>query len=119
MSEQAEPPSQSRGDPSEVAVARDAVVQALRGLELGERDSMEGLHRALCDLVGALRRAGRSCDDVVADVRSIISTPVTAVGATKVPALAREALVELTLRWCADEYGQTEGTPNKSSARSL
>ena len=109
MSEHAESTSEPRSEASDVTVARAAVVQALVRLELGERDSMEALHRTLCDFVRLQRKAGRACDEVVADVRGIVTKPVTAAGATKVPAVAREALVELTLRWCAEEYARTEG----------
>lgn len=109
MAEHAEPTREPRAEASEVTVARAALVQALRGLELGERDSMEQLHRTLCDFVGVMRKAGRSCDDVVGDVRALVTKPVTEAGARKVPPIAREALVELSLRWCADEYARPEG----------
>jgi len=108
MSEHTESATEPRQEESETTVARAAVVQALRNLELGERDSMEALHRTLCELVRVLRQAGRSCDEVVADVRSIIARPITPEGERKVPVIAREALVELTLRWCAEEYSRTE-----------
>ena len=108
MSEQADSERTTRGEMPEATTARAGVVQALRDFELGERDSMERLHDALCRFVATLRGAGKSCDAVVADVRSLIATPATAEGASKLPAIAREALAELTLRWCEEEYARAE-----------
>ena len=92
---------------AELAAARAAVVQALRDLERGERDSMEGLRLALCRVVRALRSNGMASDEIMAEMRDLVTRPVTPQG-HRVPPIAREALVELTLRWCAEEYASSE-----------
>jgi|SRR6185503_3741987 len=98
-----------RAAPPEAAAARAGLVRALQDLESGERDSMEQLHRALCTLVGALRSAGRSAEEVQEEIRAIVSEPATPEGNFRVPAIARTALVELSLQWCAEEYGRADG----------
>jgi hypothetical protein len=98
-----------RAAPNEAAAARAGLVHALKDLESGERDSMERLHGALCELVGTLRRAGRSADEVQQEIRAIVSEPATPEGNFRVPAIARAALVELSLQWCAEEYGRADG----------
>ena len=85
---------------------RDALVTALHGLEMGARNSIEALHDALCAYVHARRRDGDSVQSVLAQVRELVTQPVTSEGGTKVSALAREALIDLSLRWCADEFAR-------------
>jgi hypothetical protein len=106
MSEHTQRTSEGAGETSETAVARAGVVRALGDLECGTRDALEALHVALCRLVAVLRRTGRSCEEIVADIRDIAMQPVTPDGANKIPRLAREALADLTTRWCEDEYGR-------------
>lgn len=106
MSEQSRTVGQEKAETSEAAQARVGVVQALRDLEQGERDSMERLHSALCALVTALRRAGRSAQEVLDDIREIIAQPQE--GARSLPPITREALVELSLQWCAEEYRRAD-----------
>ena len=107
MSERAEPEREAPSEVSEATTARAGVLRALRDLELGERDAMERLHDALCRFVAAQRSAGRTCGEVVAEVRGIVGEPATPQGARKIPSVAREALAELTLRWCEEEYART------------
>ena len=99
---------QERAAPNEAAAARAGLLHALRDLESGERDSMDRLHTALCGLVGTLRRAGRSADEVQEEIRQVVSQPATPEGNYNVPAIARAALVELSLQWCAEEYGRAD-----------
>lgn len=107
MSEQAERERSNPGEPSEAGTARARVVETLRAFELGERDSLDSLYEALCRLVAVLRRAGRTREDVIAEVRNVVTAPATPQGARKVPEIAREALAELTVRWCEEEYART------------
>jgi hypothetical protein len=97
-----------RAAPNEAAAARAGLLHALRDLESGERDSMERLHSALCELVGTLRSAGRSAEEVQEEIRGMVSEPATPDGSFRVPAIARAALVELSLQWCAEEYGRAD-----------
>ena len=80
------------------------MIGALEAFERGERDTIEALRLALCRYVHALRAAGTAVEDVLSEMRELVTRPQTPHGATKVPPIAREALAELTLRWCSDEY---------------
>lgn len=86
----------------------NALLEALEGLETGARNSIEELRKALCAYVGARRRAGDAAEKVLADVRELVTHPVTVDGAIKVTPLAREALVDLSVRWCTEEFGRED-----------
>ena len=81
-----------------------SVQHALAALERGERDALESVQAALCAHVNALRVAGFSRNDVLEEVRKLVTTPATDAGSRAMPVLAREALADLSLRWCAEEY---------------
>ena len=90
----------------EVAEARAGVVAALARMERGERDSLDVLRESLCTYVSALKQEGSSRDDVVAAVRQVISEPASSEGSFRLLAPAREALIELSTHWCAEEYAR-------------
>lgn len=87
------------------AIERAYVVNALRRVEQGERDSLDELRSALCSFVGALRAEGIDKDEATRIVGELIMTPTEPAGETNLQAPAREALVELSTHWCAEEYG--------------
>lgn len=86
------------------AVERTHVVNALRRVEQGERDSLEELRAALCGFVGALRGEGSSREAAIEAVAELVMAPASPAGETNLSASAREALVELTTHWCAEEF---------------
>jgi hypothetical protein len=86
--------------------ARDEVVRALGRLEQSERDAFEEVRLALCALIAAFRADGMSYDAIVENVRALISTPTTPEGAYTLLPAAREALVELSVQWCSEEYSR-------------
>jgi hypothetical protein len=90
----------------DVKDARDEVVRALGRLEQGERDALEEVRLALCPLIAALRADGKSYDSIVESVRALVSSPTTPEGEFGLHPAAREALVELSVQWCANEYGR-------------
>ena len=87
----------------EVAEARENVVAALARMERGERNALDGLREALCTFVGVMKSEGASREQAVEAVRQVISEPATA-DAFRLVAPAREALIELSLHWCAEEF---------------
>lgn len=87
------------------AIERTYVIDALRRVEQGERDSLDELRSALCSFVGALRAEGVDKDQATRIVSEIIMTPTEPAGETNLQAPAREALVELSAHWCAEEFG--------------
>lgn len=107
MSEQTELEREARSEAVDESDVRAGVMQALRDLELGERDAMERLHDMLNQFVAVRRSAGRTCQEAAAEVREIIAQPATPQGARKIPPVAREALAELTERWCEEEFART------------
>lgn len=96
-------PSVNRID---AAGARDEVVRALGRLEQSERNALEEVRLALCALIGAFRAHGMPYDAIVETVRALISTPTTPEGAYTLLPAAREALVELSVQWCSEEYAR-------------
>ena len=91
----------------EVADARAGVITALSRMERGERDSLDALREALCTFVSALKAEGVSRDEALEAVRHVISEPASVEGTFRLPAPAREALIELSTHWCAEEYTRT------------
>jgi hypothetical protein len=91
----------------DVADARAGVVTALARMERGERDSLDVLRDALCSYVTALKAEGASRDDALEAVRQVISEPATVEGTFRLLAPAREALIELSTHWCAEEYNRS------------
>jgi hypothetical protein len=85
-------------------------------VERGERNALERLREALCGFVGALRGEGVSRDEVIEIVRTLVATPTTPDATFALLGPAREALVELSVHWCAEEYERTVST--KGEARS-
>jgi hypothetical protein len=83
---------------------RDNVVDALVRLERSERDAVEGLRTAICGFVGSLRAEGASQEQVVEAVRTLVASPATADGALNLAPAVREALVELAIHWCVDQW---------------
>jgi hypothetical protein len=93
-------------DPSQVHAAHGRAVSALAHVEHGHRDAMEELRVALCEYVGALRRAGESRETTLSIVRTVVTTPASPEGALALTPIVREALAELTLEWCEAEYNR-------------
>jgi hypothetical protein len=91
---------------SESAAARSNVVAALGRVEEGQRDAMDDLRVALCTYVGVLRREGLSRDATLAGIRTLIAAPATPGGAISLTPVVRQALAELTLQWCEEEYNR-------------
>ena len=89
--------------PPELAEARDSVIAALARMERGERNALDGLRDVLCTFVGVMKTEGASRDQVIEAVRRVISEPATT-DAFRLLAPAREALIELSLHWCAEEF---------------
>jgi hypothetical protein len=92
------------------ARAREEAVAALGRLERGERDSLREFQDAICRYVAELRARGLSRGAAIVEVRALVATPASAEGEASLPARAREALVELSTRWCVAEYGRDEGS---------
>ena len=86
------------------ATERAFVIKALHRVEQGERDSLEELRSALCSYVGALRAEGADKDAAIRAVAELIMTPVGPDGESNLRPPAREALVELSTHWCAEEF---------------
>ena len=86
------------------AALRAQVVSALQRVEQGERDSLEGLRAALCAFVSALRAEGVSREDATRAVTKLIMQPASPLGESALVAPAREALIELSTHWCAEEF---------------
>ena len=91
---------------SKLADARRGVALALASVERGERNALEGLRQALCSFVVALREGGASKEDAMAAVKALMAEPATPDGAMTLLPPAREALVELSTYWCAQEYAK-------------
>jgi hypothetical protein len=85
--------------------ARAAVAQALAQLERGERNALDGLRDAVCSFVLALRTSGTSREDAIEALRSVMTQPSGSGNERSILPEAREALVELSTHWCADQYG--------------
>jgi hypothetical protein len=88
------------------AEMRAAVAQALARLERGERNALDNLREAVCAFVLALRTSGSSREAAVEEVRTVMSQPSGSGTEHSILPPAREALVELSTHWCADQYGQ-------------
>ena len=89
--------------------ARGRVKTALSHLEQGHRDAMEELRVELCSYVGLLQKAGLSREAALANVRTLIAEPATPDGAHALTPVVRDALAELTLQWCEEEYARLAG----------
>ena len=90
----------------ELAEARAAVVDALGRMERGERNSLDALRDVLCTFVNTLKAEGATREQAIEAVRRIISAPATSEGAFRLLPPAREALIELSTHWCAEEFGR-------------
>lgn len=90
----------------ELAEARAAVVDALGRMERGERNSLDALRDVLCTFVNTLKAEGATREQAIEAVRRVISAPTTSEGAFRLLPPAREALIELSMHWCAEEYGR-------------
>jgi hypothetical protein len=101
-----QPQSQTTRKRLDANGARKEVVRALGRLEQGERNALEGVRVALCPLIAALRTDGMSYDSIVESVRALMSRPTTPEAEFGLHPAAREALVELSVQWCAKEYGR-------------
>src|SRR5213080_2469898 len=86
--------------------ARGRVQTALANLEQGHRDAMEELRVELCAYVGHLREDGLTREEALDNVRSLIAAPATPDGALTLTPVVRDALAELTLQWCEEEYAR-------------
>ncbi len=86
------------------AIERSLVIKALRRVEQGERDSLEELRSALCSFVGALRSEGVDKETATQAVVELIMTPASPEGESNLRPPAREALIELSAHWCAEEF---------------
>ena len=86
-----------------LSTLREAVREALKRVEQGERDSLEGLKSALCAFVAGLRAEGVSREEAAETVAAMIREPAGTQG-TLLPEPARDALVELSTHWCAGEF---------------
>lgn len=81
------------------------MVDALGRMERGERNSLDPLRDVLCTFVSALKSEGASRDQAIEAVRRVISGPATSDGAFRLLAPAREALIELSIYWCGEDFG--------------
>lgn len=92
--------------------SRETVVRALERVERGERNALTELREALCGYVTALRSQGLTRELTIDTVRTLVHTPRTDEGTFGLLPMAREALVELSVQWCGEEYDrapQSEG----------
>ena len=89
----------------DIAGARESVIDALGRMERGERNALDEMRDTLCALVSALKASGATREQAVEDVRRTITEPVTAEGGVRLLPAAREALLELSLYWCAEDFG--------------
>lgn len=85
------------------AETRAAAVHALRAVEEGQRDSLDTLRDAICNYLTALRAEGLSKDVALERVRSVIAEPASDEPGWLLPA-AREALMDLAMYWCSEQY---------------
>ena len=84
--------------------ARALAVDALRAVEEGQRDSLDRLRTALCGYLAALRTEGLPKEAALERVRALIAAPGSGDPGWLLPA-AREALMELAMHWCTEQYG--------------
>jgi hypothetical protein len=87
-----------------VDTTRAEVVSAIARLEHSERNALEELRGTLCRFIAALRAGGASYESAVDIVRGVAAAPATPDGARTLHPSAREALVELSIHWCGEEY---------------
>ena len=104
VSDQHPPVAQSTAP--DLAEARASVIDALGKMERGERNALDSLRDVLCSFVTALKAEGATRDQAVEAVRRLISEPATSEGAFRLLPPAREALIELSVHWCAEEFGR-------------
>jgi hypothetical protein len=98
--------SQAGATAPEVAEARENVIAALARMERGERHSLDAMRDVLCSFVSALKSDGATREQAVEAVRQVVSVPASQEGEFRLLPPAREALIELTLHWCAEEFRQ-------------
>ena len=91
----------------DLAEARAKVIEALGKMERGERNALDSLRDVLCGFVTALRAEGATRDQAIVSVRRLIAEPATSEGAFRLLPPAREALIELSMHWCAEEFGRS------------
>ena len=90
----------------EIADARESVIEALGRMERGERNSLDALRDVLCVYVTTLKAEGASRAQAIEAVRRVIAEPTSVEGAFRLLPPAREALVELAMHWCGEEFGR-------------
>jgi hypothetical protein len=88
-----------------VSTAQLEVVEALGRLERSERNALEEFRTALCVFIGSLRAQGMDRDTVAETVRALVAVPTTDNVRGLHPS-AREALIELSIHWCAEEFSR-------------
>ena len=91
----------------ELTDAREWVIDALGRMERGERNALDEMREALCAFVSALKSDGATREQATEEVRRIITEPVTAEGGFRLLGPAREALIELSLYWCSEEFARS------------
>ena len=100
-------PSGAGGDRSSLtrstAEAREAAVEALALVEHGERNSLDRLRDAVCGYLTALRAEGLEKPEALERVRELIANPTSGNETWLLPA-AREALTDLAMHWCTQQY---------------
>ena len=95
--------------------AQAELLDALGGVERGERDSLERLHGALCGYVSVVRASGVTPSEATERVRALVTRPATPAGERAIPVQARDALVELSLLWCTKQYASAEAATRELS----
>ncbi len=103
MTGPAERPNVTAGGADAIAEARDTALAALALVERGERNSLDNLRDAVCTYLTVLKAGGCSKDDALERVRALIATPVSPDPTWLLPA-AREALMDLAMHWCTQQY---------------
>lgn len=98
----------SADEPARAAAELQALVPVLARVERGERNALEDFRRAICDLVARLRREGVPRAQVIEMVSRLSATATSPDTHFQLTAAAREALVQLSLEWCAEEYGKAD-----------
>jgi len=85
------------------AEAREAAREALALVERGERNSLDRLRDAVCSYVAALHAEGLGKEEALEKVRLLIASPTSSEDTWLLP-VAREALTDLAMHWCTQQY---------------